>query len=154
MPAPTTADELVTLVRKSKLLDPAELDEYLNAQQVPLADPAALCARMRADGLLGAFHVEQLLRGKYRGFFLGKHKLLDRIGLGGMGQVFLAEHVNMRRRVAIKVLPPDRAQIDIGSYYADDTAFRQVTGWAPAVDLDEGLTRSLHWYRQRLRAYV
>src|SRR5262245_36596756 len=110
MPAPTTADELVTLVRKSKLLDPAELDEYLSNQQVPFADPAALCARMRADGLLGAFHVEQLLRGKYRGFFLGKHKLLDRIGLGGMGQVFLAEHVNMRRRVAIKVLPPDRAQ--------------------------------------------
>ncbi|HET6575407.1 MAG TPA: serine/threonine-protein kinase [Fimbriiglobus sp.] len=110
MPAPTTADELVTLVRKSKLLNPAELDEYLSTRQVPLDDPAALCARMRADGLLGAFHVEQLLRGKYRGFFLGKHKLLDRIGLGGMGQVFLAEHVNMRRRVAIKVLPPDRAQ--------------------------------------------
>jgi serine/threonine protein kinase len=110
MPAPTTADELVSLVRKSNLLDPAELDGYLSALPGSFAEPSALCARMRADGLLGAFHVEQLLRGKYRGFFLGKHKLIDRIGLGGMGQVFLAEHVNMRRRVAIKVLPPDRAQ--------------------------------------------
>jgi serine/threonine protein kinase len=110
MPAPTTVDELVSLIRKSNLLDPAVLDEYLAAHPGPFADPGALCARMHADGLLGAFHVEQLLRGKYRGFFLGKHKLLDRIGLGGMGQVFLAEHVNLRRRVAIKVLPPDRAQ--------------------------------------------
>jgi serine/threonine protein kinase len=110
MPAPTTADELVALIRKSNLLDPATLDEYLAAHPKPFTDPASLTARMRADGLLGAFHVEQLMRGKYRGFFLGKHKLLDRIGLGGMGQVFLAEHVNLRRRVAIKVLPPDRAQ--------------------------------------------
>ncbi len=110
MPAPTTVDELVTLVRKSNLLDSAELDEYLTALPGPFDDPAALCSRMRADGLLGAFHVEQLLRGKYRGFFLGKHKLIDRIGLGGMGQVFLAEHVKLRRRVAIKVLPPARAQ--------------------------------------------
>ena len=110
MPVPTTADDLVALIRKSNLLDPAALDAYLAAHPGPFDDAAALCARMRADGLLGAFHVEQLLRGKYRGFFLGKHKLLDRIGLGGMGQVFLAEHVNMRRRVAIKVLPPDRAQ--------------------------------------------
>ena len=110
MPAPTTVEELVSFVRKSNLLDPAELDEYLAAHPGPFDGPAAIWPQMRTDGLLGAFHVEQLLRGKYRGFFLGKHKLIDRIGLGGMGQVFLAEHVNMRRRVAIKVLPPDRAQ--------------------------------------------
>ncbi|HVK15748.1 MAG TPA: serine/threonine-protein kinase [Fimbriiglobus sp.] len=110
MPAPTTVDEVVSLVRKSKLLDPSELDGYLAALTDSFDSPAALCARMRADGLLGAFHVEQLLRGKYRGFYLGKYKLIDRIGLGGMGQVFLAEHLNLRRRVAIKVMPPDRAQ--------------------------------------------
>src|SRR5262249_27217213 len=39
------------------------------------------------------------------GFSIGKYKVLERIGLGGMGQVYLCEHERMRRRVAVKVLP-------------------------------------------------
>ncbi len=109
MPAPTTVADLVQLVRKSNLIEPARLEAYLLTHPGPYANPAALANKMRADGLLSTFHVDQLLRGRYRGFFLAKYKVIDRIGLGGMGQVFLAEHVSMKRRVAIKVLPPDRA---------------------------------------------
>jgi nucleoside-diphosphate-sugar epimerase len=54
----------------------------------------------------------------------------------------------------VKQFPADRAPIDIGSYHADDRAFREATGWAPLVGLDEGLRRSLEWYRARLRDYV
>jgi UDP-glucose 4-epimerase len=50
--------------------------------------------------------------------------------------------------------PADRASIDIGSYHADDSAFRTATGWAPKVDLAEGIARSLEWYRTRLPAYL
>jgi len=110
MPAPTTIPELIDLVRKSQLIEPAKLNGYLTTHPGPYESPAALCRRMQADGLVTQFHIEQLLRGKYRGFFLGKYKVLDRIGLGGMGQVFLAEHTAMRRRAALKVLPPDRAE--------------------------------------------
>ena len=53
-----------------------------------------------------------------------------------------------------KEFPADRAPIDIGSYAADDRAFRAATGWAPKVDLDEGLRRSLAWYRPRLSDYL
>jgi UDP-glucose 4-epimerase len=53
-----------------------------------------------------------------------------------------------------KEFPADRAPIDIGSYAADDTAFRNASGWAPKVDLDEGLRRSLAWYRPRLADYL
>ncbi len=101
---------MIDLLKKSQLIEPAKLDGYLTTHPGPYESPAALCRRMQADGLITAFHTEQLLRGKYRGFFLGKYKVLDRIGLGGMGQVFLAEHISMRRRVALKVLPPDRAE--------------------------------------------
>src|SRR5205085_3119574 len=106
--APTTSDDLVALIRKSALLDPAQLDEYLAGRPGLPAVPTDLAAAMQADGLLSPFHVEQLLKGKHRGYFLGKYKLIDRIGLGGMGQVFLAEHTSMRRRAALKVLPPER----------------------------------------------
>ena len=50
--------------------------------------------------------------------------------------------------------PADRARIDIGSYHADDSAFRAAAGWAPRVGLDEGIKRSLDWYRTRLPAYL
>jgi serine/threonine protein kinase len=109
MPAPTTTDDFLHVLRRSNLLEPARLEGYLAANPEPFDSAAALCRKMRADGLITPFHAEQLLRGKHRGFFLGKYKLLDRIGFGGMGQVFLAEHTSMRRRVALKVMPPDRA---------------------------------------------
>ena len=109
MPAPTTADDLLDLLRKSRLVEPSKLDAYLVTHPGPYGPPEDLVRRLQAAGLLTPFQGEQLLRGKHRGYFLGKYKILDRIGMGGMGQVFLAEHVSMRRRAALKVLPPDRA---------------------------------------------
>lgn len=110
MPAPTTMQALLDLIRRSRLVEPARFEGYLAVHGESATTPEAFCRKMQADGLLTSFHVEQLLRGKHRGYFLGKYKILDRIGLGGMGQVFLAEHASMKRRVAIKVLPPDRAE--------------------------------------------
>ncbi len=110
MPSPSLIPELIELVRKSQLVEPARLDAYLTVNPGPYESPAELCQKLRADGLITQFHSDQLLKGKYRGFFLGKYKVLDRIGLGGMGQVFLAEHTTMRRRAAIKILPPERVE--------------------------------------------
>jgi nucleoside-diphosphate-sugar epimerase len=55
---------------------------------------------------------------------------------------------------AIKAFPADRKQIDIGSYHADDSAFRAATGWAPRVSLEDGVRRTIDWYRSRLADYL
>src|SRR5207302_1260574 len=53
---------------------------------------------------------EHFLQGKWRNFTIaGKYKLLEHLGSGGMGSVYLCEHKSMRRRVAIKVLPPGKS---------------------------------------------
>jgi nucleoside-diphosphate-sugar epimerase len=57
-------------------------------------------------------------------------------------------------RFVWREFPPERARIDIGSYYANDTAFRNATGWMPRVPLEEGLRRSLDWFRKRIADYV
>ena len=57
-------------------------------------------------------------------------------------------------RYAMREFPADRARIDIGSYHADDSAFRAASGWAPHVGLEDGIRRSLAWYRDRLAAYL
>jgi serine/threonine protein kinase len=109
MPAPATTSDFLDVVAKSRLVEPPDLDEFRSRHPALSDEPKALAKALISDGLLTPFQSEQLLRGKYRGFVLGKYKLLDRIGLGGMGQVFLAEHGIMRKRVALKVLPPDRS---------------------------------------------
>ena len=40
---------------------------------------------------------------------VGDYKVIQPIGAGGMGQVFLVEHTRMRQHYALKVLPPDLA---------------------------------------------
>ncbi len=40
---------------------------------------------------------------------MGDFRLLDRLGEGGMGVVFLAEQISLRRRVAVKLLRPEVA---------------------------------------------
>jgi nucleoside-diphosphate-sugar epimerase len=57
-------------------------------------------------------------------------------------------------RYTSREFPADRAAIDIGSYHADDGAFRRDSGWAPVVSLEEGIGRSLDWYRTRLADYL
>ena len=44
--------------------------------------------------------------------------------------------------------PEDRAAIEIGDYAADTTKIRTTLGWKPGVMLDEGLRRTVAFYRE------
>jgi serine/threonine protein kinase len=127
MPAPATVDDLLKLIRKSGMIDEPRLDAYLERLRLsgPLpSDVRKLAGTMVRDALLTYFQAEQFMLGKWRGFTIGKYKLLERIGFGGMGQVFLCEHMYMRRRVAIKVLPPAKAEepAALGRFYREARA--------------------------------
>ncbi|MBX9623527.1 MAG: protein kinase [Gemmataceae bacterium] len=119
MPTPATVPEFLDLVRRSGLADGDRLSGYLDrlaaAGGLP-SQPARVADLFVRDALLTKFQAEQLLQGKWKRFTLGKYKVLERLGSGGMGHVFLCEHILMRRRVAVKVLPiakaADRANLE------------------------------------------
>lgn len=49
--------------------------------------------------------------------------------------------------------PPDHKRIDIGDFYADAQRFHTATNWAPRVDLEDGLRRTIEYFRPRAAAY-
>src|SRR5262245_3717725 len=112
MPAPTTVEEFVDLIKKSAVLDEPRLSAYVHKLKSDPSTPPdlnAIAGLFVRDGLLTYFQAEQFLQGRWKRFTIGKYKVLERLGSGGMGQVFLCEHKLMRRRVAVKVLPTAKA---------------------------------------------
>ncbi|HQR07269.1 MAG TPA: serine/threonine-protein kinase [Gemmatales bacterium] len=103
----SSSEAFLTLLRKSLLIEESKLDEAIaSLQDITNADPKDIAQAFINMGLLTRFQVRLLLQGKWRGFFIaGKYRLLDMIGEGGMGKVYLCEHKRMQRLVAIKVLP-------------------------------------------------
>ncbi|MEM6799400.1 MAG: serine/threonine-protein kinase [Planctomycetota bacterium] len=117
--AELTANKLLELIKRSGLVDDDRLQSFIEKETARgggalTDDQDALAARFVEVGLLTDWQSEKLLAGRHKGFKLGKYKLLDQIGKGGMSSVYLAEHTMMRRRVAIKVLP--KARVKDASY--------------------------------------
>lgn len=127
MSVPNSVEELIQLIRKSGMIDETKLGSYLQRREFARGlptDPREFADDLVADGVLTYFQAEQYLLGKWRGFTIGKFKLLERVGVGGMGQVFLCEHMLMKRRVAVKVLPPAKAEqpAALGRFYREARA--------------------------------
>ncbi len=144
MPAPASVPEFLDLVQKSGVADEAKLKAYLDKigglAALPPEPPKAAGHLVR-DGLLTFFQAEQILQGKWKRFSIGKYKVLERLGSGGMGQVFLCEHKLMRRRVAVKVLPTakaaDQASLDRFNREARAAAAVDHPNIVRAFDIDQ-----------------
>ena len=50
--------------------------------------------------------------------------------------------------------PAEKKIIDIGSFYADSSRFRNTVGWHPQVQLRTGLARTLAYYRANVAHYL
>lgn len=70
--------------------------------------PRAVCDWLLQEGAITEWHAEKLLQSKFRGFFLGPYKLLNRVARGGMSTIYSAQHKETGEVHALKVLPPAR----------------------------------------------
>src|SRR5215470_13524470 len=96
--------EFIDLLRQSGIHQAEALDQTLTLVPDLPEDPARAAAVLVQRGLLTRFQARLLLSGRSKGFRLGPYVILDQLGQGGMGTVFLAEHTTLRRQVALKVL--------------------------------------------------
>ena len=55
---------------------------------------------------------------------------------------------------SVHSFPADRKKIDIGDYYSDFSKYQSTTGWMPKINLREGLTRTLEYFRANLAHYI
>jgi serine/threonine protein kinase len=111
MPSQLSGESFIAVVQKSGLVEADRLQrlvEEFRSQQANDPSADALADYLVAQQVLTPWQAEKLLQGKHKGYFLGKYRLLSLLGRGGMSHVYLGEHVLMRRRCAIKVLPAKR----------------------------------------------
>ncbi len=104
---PLTVDQYASAVVRSGLVTADEMKALwaaLPAGQRP-KDGDGLAKVLVEAGKLTEFQAGELASGSDTPLALGDYLLLARIGAGGMGQVFKAEHRHMRRLAAIKLLP-------------------------------------------------
>jgi Protein kinase domain len=102
--SPTPAAELLLSLRASGLLSTQQVDDLAAATPCREFDGALWVQDLVERRILTDFQGEQLLAGQSGALVLGHYCLLDRLGAGGMGQVFKAEHMLMKRLVALKVI--------------------------------------------------
>ncbi len=107
--APSSVDALLDLIRRSGILPPDRLAALPELGSLP-ADAIAASAALVQQGFITKFQREQLLLGRHKGFRIGPYVIHEQLGRGGMGAVYLAEHLDLHRRVAVKILAPGKGE--------------------------------------------
>ena len=108
--ASTTVSAFLSTLRRSNLLSP---EQMAAANSIGTDSDAVGTARdLVKRGWITEWQARQLLAGKSK-LYLGKYKLLDVLGQGGMGAVLKAESTTLGRPVALKVLTKSISKNDV-----------------------------------------
>ena len=99
--------DLVDTLRQGQLLLPGQLEELAELRR-RFKDPRELAKELVRKGWVTTFQINQVFQGRGLRLVLGSYVILERLGEGGMGQVFKARHLRMDRVVALKVIRKEK----------------------------------------------
>ncbi len=98
-------EQVVRQLEDTGIIPANTLADFLPPKSDP-KDADALVRELVNHQVLTSFQADEILRGKGSGLVIDNYVLLEKIGAGGMGQVFRARHKRLGRIVAVKVLSP------------------------------------------------
>ena len=98
---------LIDALRTFRLISAEQYAQLLNGTQGKGGDPRPLAKQLVQRGWLTVYQINQLFAGNGKELAIGSYRVLDRLGQGGMSQVFKAQHVEYDLTVALKVIRPE-----------------------------------------------
>lgn len=103
-----TIDQFIRSLVESGLMTADEVRSFLDSYPADKRPNTAaeLARELFRQRLLTKFQAQAVYQGKTKYLVVGNYVVLDRLGGGGMGQVYKAQHRKMERIVALKILPP------------------------------------------------
>jgi serine/threonine protein kinase len=107
-----TLEQFGKAVVAAGLAEPTELKAVWNSLAADARPKTGeQLAKILVDqGKITGFQAQEVLNGRGNQLQIGQYNIIDKIGAGGMGTVYRAQHKLMKRIVAIKVLSADRVK--------------------------------------------
>jgi serine/threonine-protein kinase len=103
-------------------------------------DMAVILSVALATAIFGSYKISELQKKAFEAKKLGQYNLHRKLGSGGMGDVWLAEHQLLRRRCAIKTIRPDHAidPLTLQRFEREVQAMANLTHWNAVEIYDYG----------------
>ena len=144
-----TLEQFVENLTRSGLFTAEEIESFqesLPPERRP-KDVQGLARELIQAKRLTRYQAAALYQGKTRGLVLGEYVILEKIGSGGMGKVYKAEHRRMRRLVAIKILPPSAVDSPdaVRRFYREMQAAAQLSHPNIVTAYDAGEHEGVHY---------
>jgi serine/threonine-protein kinase len=98
------------LLRHSRLLEADQLAELAVQLRGRSPQPRDLARDLLQRGWLTPYQINQLFNGRGGDLLLGSYVLIERLGAGGMGQVYKARNWKLGKIVALKLIRAERLQ--------------------------------------------
>jgi eukaryotic-like serine/threonine-protein kinase len=113
-----------------------------------LFSSAVAMSMSSAMAIFGSYRISELHQQAYQARKLGQYQLKERLGSGGMGDVYLGEHMLLKRTCAIKLIRPDQAgdPTTLSRFEREVQAMATLTHWNTVEVYDYGRTADGTFY--------
>lgn len=144
--------DFVSALRSSGLIAPEAIDQITATAQRPDAEPKSVAKWIVRNGWLSSFQVKMFWNGRGNELILGQYELVEKLGEGGMGEVFRARHRRMGREVALKVIRKERLAYPeaVRRFQREIRAVAQLSHENVVMAYDAGQQDDIHFFAMEL----
>ncbi len=102
-----SVDSLVELLGDHRLLQAEQLEQLQRFLKARFTEPRGMAKQLIQWGWLTVFQTNLIFQGRVHDILRGPYRILDRLGEGGVSQVYKALDTRTNQLVALKVIRPE-----------------------------------------------